>query len=120
MKAIRRFSVRTALPEPIAALGDLAMNLRWSWHSPTRELFAGIDPQLWTEVNRDPVRLLSELAGARLEELSRDADFCARVDAAKAGLDTYLGATRWYQEASSDDASLPASIAYFSPEYGIT
>ena len=117
VKAIRRFSVRTALPESISALGDLATNLRWSWHSPTRELFAGIDPQLWQEVDRDPVRLLAELAGARLEELAADADFCARVDEAAADLERYLGATRWYQEA---EGPRPASIAYFSPEYGIT
>ncbi len=120
VKAIRRFSVRTALPEPISALGDLAMNLRWSWHTPTRDLFAEIDPPCWEEVNRDPVRLLSELAGARLEELAEDADFCSRVEAAKADLDRYLGATRWYQETTPEEGSLPASIAYFSPEYGIT
>jgi starch phosphorylase len=39
--------VRTVLPEPIAALGELASNLRWSWHRPTQELFASIDPQRW-------------------------------------------------------------------------
>ena len=67
MKAIRRFSVRTVLPEPIAALGDLASNLRWSWHPPTRDLFQRIDPQRWAKVRKDPVRLLSALspAGAR-------------------------------------------------------
>ena len=50
MKAIRRFSVRTVLPEPIAALGDLASNLRWSWHPPTRDLFSEIDPKRWAKV----------------------------------------------------------------------
>ena len=45
VKAIRRFSVRTVLPEPIAALGDLASNLRWSWHPPTRDLFSADRPQ---------------------------------------------------------------------------
>ena len=49
VKAIRRFTVRTVLPEPLAALGDLASNLRWSWHPPTRDLFAALDPQRWAE-----------------------------------------------------------------------
>jgi starch phosphorylase len=40
MRAIRRFTVRTALPEPLAPLGDLVMNLRWSWHPETSDLFA--------------------------------------------------------------------------------
>ena len=128
VKAIRRFSVRTALPEPITALGDLAMNLRWSWHSPTRELFAGLDPQRWDEVHHDPVRLLSTFSAGELEELARDGDLVARVGAAKADLDDYLGSRRWYQDEASrspgsdggSKGGLPASIAYFSPEYGIT
>lgn len=117
VKAIRRFSVRTVLPEPISALGDLAMNLRWSWHSPTRRLFAELDPERWTEVHHDPVRLLSTYSATELEKLAADADLVARVAAAKADLDEYLTSRRWYQDAGDD---LPASIAYFSPEYGIT
>lgn len=128
MKAIRRFSVRTVLPEPIAALGDLAMNLRWGWHSPTRDLFSDIDPQRWATVHHDPVRLLSACSASELEELAADRDFVARVDAAKADLDEYLASRRWYQDAmESPDPEVrgtslegPASIAYFSPEYGIT
>ena len=54
VKAIRRFSVRTVLPEPIAALGDLASNLRWSWHPPTRDLFQRIDPERWDRVAQGP------------------------------------------------------------------
>ena len=44
MKAIRRFTVRVTLPEPLAALQGLMLNLRWSWHRPTADLFASIDP----------------------------------------------------------------------------
>ena len=69
MKAIRRFSVRTVLPEPIAALGDLASNLRFSWHARTRELFASIDPVRWAEVNEDPVRLLRSVLSEWTEDL---------------------------------------------------
>ncbi|GAA3611673.1 glycosyltransferase family 1 protein [Marihabitans asiaticum] len=120
VKAIRRFSVRTVLPEPIAALGELATNLRWSWYAPTRELFAGIDPDRWAAARQDPVRLLSELSASELDELAADESFVARVGAAKADLDDYLQARRWYQEHADGGAQSPASIAYFSPEYGIT
>ena len=72
MKAIRRFSVRTVLPEPIAALGELALNLRWSWYTPARQLFASIDPERWESVRRDPVRLLSALSRTELERLAAD------------------------------------------------
>ncbi len=47
MKAIRRFTVRTVLPEPLAPLHDLMLNLRWSWHPDTVDLLASIDPAAW-------------------------------------------------------------------------
>ena len=62
MKAIRRFTVRTVLPTELAAVGQLAANLRWSWHEPTRRLFASIDPALWHELDHDPVALLGAVA----------------------------------------------------------
>lgn len=120
MKAIRRFSVRTVLPEPIAALGELALNLRWSWHSPTRQLFASIDPERWESVRRDPVRLLSALSRTELERLAADEAFVARVQAAKEDLGSYLGARQWYQDFAERTEGAPGAIAYFSPEYGIT
>ncbi|SDQ74122.1 alpha-glucan family phosphorylase [Quadrisphaera sp. DSM 44207] len=116
MRAIRRFTVRTVLPTPLAALGELASNLRWSWHPPTRDLFAGLDPARWDAVRHDPIALLGALPPERLEELAADAGTVSAVEAAAADLHRYLSEPRWYQ--GLDDA--PASIAYFSPEFGIT
>ena len=42
VRAIRRFTVRTVLPTNLAALEELAINLRWSWHPATRDLFAAV------------------------------------------------------------------------------
>ena len=121
MKAIRRFSVRTVLPEPIAALGELASNLRFNWHAPTRELFAGIDPVQWDKVKQDPVLFLSQLSSDKLASLAGDTDFVARVQTAYDDLQSYLTSPRWYQEwAATVPGGAPASIAYFSPEFGIT
>ena len=44
MRAIRRFTIRPQLPEPLAPLRGLMLNLRWSWHAETLDLFAAIDP----------------------------------------------------------------------------
>lgn len=65
MKAIRRFTVRTVLPEQLQPLHELALNLRWSWHPETRELFRSVDPEVWSAVGEDPVRLLGEVPAAR-------------------------------------------------------
>jgi starch phosphorylase len=121
VKAIRRFSVRTVLPEPIAALGDLASNLRWSWHPQTRDLFQKIDPDRWEKVRKDPVRLLSALSPAELADLAANAEFVAAVGEAKADLDHYLSEPRWYQAwAQEVQGGAPSAIGYFSPEFGIT
>ncbi len=122
VRAIRRFSVRTVLPAPIAALGELASNLRWSWHPPTHDLFSGLDPQLWRRVRYDPVALLGALSSAQLAALATDPGFVARVDALSADLQRYLEQPRWYQTYAQEqgEAGVPRSIAYFSAEFGIT
>ncbi|MDQ1463864.1 MAG: glycogen phosphorylase [Actinomycetota bacterium] len=117
MKAIRRFTVRTVLPERLAALGDLVMNLRWSWHSETLDLFESIDPPTWRAVGGDPSKLLGQVHPSRLTDLSTDESFLARLDETAEGLRQYLSQDRWFQTLG---AEAPQAIAYFSPEYGIT
>ena len=105
------------LPAALEPLGELVANLRWSWHPPTQEVFAAVDPALWESVRRDPVRLLGEVATDRLAELASDETFLRRVRSAHDDLQRYLAEARWYQRADGD---APATIAYFSPEFGIT
>jgi glycogen phosphorylase len=115
VKAIRRFTVRTVIPDALTSLEELATNLRWSWHHPTQRLFASIDPVAWAETGNDPVALLGAVEPSRLVELAADADFVARADALRDDLHSYLREPRWYQTLT--DA--PKAIAYFSPEFGI-
>ncbi|WP_067481477.1 alpha-glucan family phosphorylase [Actinomadura hibisca] len=116
MKAIRRLTVRTVLPEPLRPLEELILNLRWSWHHETLDLFRAVDPALWEAVGHDPVRLLGEVAPERLDQLAHDRRFLRRLQDAVEELREYLTADRWYQSRPG----APAAIAYFSPEYGIT
>ena len=82
MRALRRFTVRATLPPELAALGELVLNLRWSWHPETRDLFQSVDPELWRACGRDPVRLLGAVSAARLAELAGDRRFLRRLAAA--------------------------------------
>ena len=129
MKAIRRFHVRTVLPAPIAALGELALNLHWSWHPRTRDLFRSVDPVLWDQVRQDPTRLLARLSSEQLERLAGDAEFVARLQNASDALAHYLTQDRWYQGWAAEQDSrvgrmarsrAPKAIGYFSPEFGLT
>ncbi|MEU4210800.1 alpha-glucan family phosphorylase [Streptomyces sp. NPDC026206] len=117
MKAIRRFSVRPVLPEPLRPLSELARNLRWSWHPETRELFQSVDPEGWQAAGGDPLRLLGSVSATRLAALADDRRFRRRLAAAADDLHDYVTGRRWYQE---QPAGLPAAVAYFSPEFGIT
>ncbi|MEV7355804.1 alpha-glucan family phosphorylase [Kitasatospora sp. NPDC091276] len=120
MKAIRRFTVRTVLPEQLQPLHELALNLRWSWHPETRDLFRSVDPEVWAATGEDPVRLLGEVPAARLAALAADRRFLRRLGDLADDLREYLSGPRWYQAQQEAGATPPpAAIAYFSPEYGI-
>ena len=116
MKAIRRFTVRVTLPEPLAALGGLMLNLRWSWHRPAADLFASIDPAAWAAAGGDPIAMLSALPSARIAALAADEDFLGRLGQAEQDLGRYMSEPRWYAAGGGG----PAAVAYFSPEFGIT
>jgi glycogen phosphorylase len=134
VRAIRRFTIHPVLPEGLDPLRSLMLNLRWSWHAGTRELFASIDPPSRELAEQDPVTLLSRVPQDRLARLAADPEFLDRLRAASDDLRDYLTGPRWYQAQSADAAAdglvqapadggtgkPPAAIAYFSPEFGIT
>jgi starch phosphorylase len=121
VRAIRRFTINPVLPEQLAPLRGLMLNLRWSWHAETRDVFATIDPAAWERSGRDPVALLARVPQERLARLAADRKFLRRLGDAADDLRDYLSSPRWYQSLeSADGARVPAAIAYFSPEYGIT
>ena len=124
MKAIRRFTVRLTLPEPLAPLHGLMLNLRWSWHAPSADLFASIDADAWRASGGDPIAMLSMLPPDRISALAADAGFLGRLREAEQSLREYMSGPRWYAEAGLAETGTaepgPAAVAYFSPEYGIT
>jgi len=119
VRAIRRFTVRVSLPEPLAPLQGLMLNLRWSWHAPAADLFASIDPAAWAASGGDPIAMLSALPSARISALATDARFLGALREAEEDLDRYMSDPRWYSGAGLTGVG-PAAVAYFSPEYGIT
>lgn len=109
-------SVRTALPARLEPLGELVTNLRWSWHAPTRRLFAEVDPDLWHRLGHDPAAMLGEVSAERLAALAEDEGFLSRLHAANEDLHEYLSGDRWFQSLPEG----PRTVAYFSPEFGLT
>ena len=128
MKALRRFTVRPQLPEPLQPLGALIRNLRWAWHPASQDLFADIDRSLWQRFEGDPLKLLGAVSVARLQELARDDAFLDRMHGLADNLHSYLSEPRWYQHqielagasTSTEPRVLPNAIAYFSMEFGVS
>src|SRR5206468_8605835 len=101
MKALRSFTVRPLLPEALAPLEDLAMNLRWSWDERTRDLFRWVDPDAWDATVHDPVRLLSLVTRERLESLANDPGFIRFLAEVHEELERYCDIPRWFQSRQS-------------------
>ncbi len=120
MRAIRRFIVQPVLPEALRPLGDLARNLRWSWHSGTQEVFRTVDSQLWRSTGGNPLKLLSQVSPERLDILSRDRRFVRNLEVIREDLAEYLTGDRWYQSWAEANPEAPQTIAYFSAEFGVS
>jgi starch phosphorylase len=106
------------LPTPIAGLGQIAMNLAWSWNRDAVELFGRIDRLLWSLYRHDPVRLLQKVDPAELERCAADAEFVAmyeRVLGSMTLLESDEGT--WFRERYPDAAEGP--VAYFCAEFAV-
>jgi starch phosphorylase len=115
VRAVHSFTVRQRVPEALAGLWELSMNLRWSWDDRTRDLFRWVDPDAWEVTHHDPVGLLGQVSSQRLEHLAADPAFTTFLHEVRDELHRYLAADRWFQHRTNT----LRSVAYFSPEFGI-
>lgn len=113
--------VRNVLPEELGHLHELAINLHWSWDTPTRELFRAIDSEIWDR-DPNPLALLAATSSQRLAELAADSAFVQGVNDRYSELQDYLKESSWFSEQvrAESASSCITGIAYFSPEFGVT
>jgi glycogen phosphorylase len=96
------------------ALVELALNLRWSWHHSSDELWGKLNPELW-ELTQNPWAVLQASPQRRLAEIFADPAFARRIDELLREQRDALQLRRWFQTAHSNS---PLSlVAYFSMEY---
>lgn len=115
-RALRSFTVRAHLPAALAPLHTIAMDLRWSWDARSRDLFRWVDPDSWDASRHDPVQLLGTVSKERLDALVTDAAFMEFLTEVHDELTRYHQTPRWFQRRESP----LQSVAYFSPEFGIS
>src|SRR5437870_4113629 len=102
--------VTPVIPESLSRLPELAANLFFSWHRPTRALFEDLDPELWKQTNGNPRLMLRCVDQLTLDRYAHDEVYLARYRQALETLEAYLRVT-----VPAGDEPL---VAYFCAEYG--
>jgi alpha-glucan phosphorylase-like protein len=95
----------------IDALTELALDLRWSWHHGTDELWSQLEPELWT-LTRNPWVVLQVASATKVEEMLARPAHRERVDQLLERRRQHLAAPAWFQQ---DHAQGPLTrVAYFT------
>lgn len=104
------------LPESLAALNELALNLHWTWSHGSDVLWRQIDDELWQRTE-NPWAILQNVPQERLEKLAEDAAFAQELRRALDEHRGYLQEAGWY--ARQPEQGL-GTVAYFSMEFGLS
>ena len=106
-----------SLPESLSGLFQLALDLRWTWHHGTDELWRALDSDIW-DTTRNAWLVLNSVSGERLEELAADPDFQQRYREQIHAHQAFTEADTWYSTDCPGD--LGEGVAYFCMEYGLS
>ncbi len=118
MRIIQTINIAPNLPKPLLPLMRIARNLWWSWNPRAIYLFQDMDRDVWERSGHNPVAMLGMIEQPRLEELSQDDIFLARMEEVFNELDYYLTSSTWYDKKRDKDGKKDL-IAYFSAEFGL-
>lgn len=117
MDRVHTFTVSLRLPENLKPLKTLAYNLWFAWNAEVRGLFRQLDRHLWEKTGHNPVLMLSQLGGKRIEKLSKDMIFLSEIDRVYNKFKNYLETPYFTPFFKVEPGFL---IAYFSAEFGLT
>ena len=105
------------LPEPLAGLSILALDLRWCWHHGTDNLWKMAAPVLWEET-RNPWLILESLSNQRLDTLATDPEFINTLQQQLDARERHFQSESWFTSRFAQ--TLQGYIAYFSMEFGLS
>lgn len=108
--------VNPRIPKRLARLEELAHNLWYSWHRPTRSLFSRLDRDLWRAVGNNPIEFLRRVDEHRLIDAADDQVFLAGFNQVLSDYDTYHSEP--LRRHGSEWLRANDLIAYFCAEFG--
>ena len=116
----RTFTAVVNLPEKVMRLRELVYNLWWAWNPRTLDLFATLDPKLWEETGKNPVKMLEAVSPQKLKEASERSSYLALYQQVLKQFDEYMDEIRESAcRLSNREIKCSAPVAYFSTEYGL-
>ena len=81
---MQQIEISPVIPASLARLRELAFNLGYSWHRPSRALFEDLNPLIWQQSNGNPLLMLRCVEQAALDAAAADPDYLQRYHAALA------------------------------------
>jgi len=99
-------------------LKNLARNFYWGWHPEVVAVFRDLDPELWREVNHNPITFLSRLAKNVLEEKGKEPVPEARLTSALEQVRRYLETEDAWGLSSAGPLRVNP-VAYICAEFGL-
>jgi len=115
---IHSFNVIPNLPENLKPLAELSQNMWFTWNWDAIMMFVGMDEKLYRRSHRNPKWILGKLDSAKLNELSNNPEFVAKLNAIYQRFLDYKNRTNWYKE-NGKPSEKNMQVAYFSMEFGI-
>jgi len=103
------------LPSEIAALQQIALDLRWTWSHEGDAIWGHIDEKLW-ERTLNPWTVLQGASRERLKQLSQDQKFLDQLNGFVGARNEYLNTPGWFR--NTQGTSKLGGVAYFSMEFG--
>ena len=98
------------------ALGELALDLRWTWSHEGDVFWQRVDPGAWHST-QNPWTILQDISAERLQALSVDPSFAAELERLTRARRDYVETPGWF--ASAHGAAALSGVAYFSMEFGL-
>lgn len=116
----RTFTAVATLPAGISRLRELAYNLWWAWHPKALDLYASLDPKIWSQMDNNPIMMLETLSPERLLEASQNQSYMHLYEQVMKQFDDYMHDREPPKHLEfAPDIKWSSPIAYFSAEYGL-
>jgi starch phosphorylase len=107
-------SIISKIPSELQGLGEIALNLWWTFNPRAKNLFRSVNPFLWKQSNENPIKMFKYLDGDDFKKLIKNRKFMIEYKYVYALFKSYINDTSFKHEKKP-----PYAIAYFCAEYGL-